>query len=93
LTSQPQDTGLTCLVLMARFYHLPADPGQLQHRYGKPGLPFSTTEIVHAGRSLGLKVQATRTDWQRLQKTALPAVVPHADGAYCILVLPITDKS
>lgn len=83
---------MACLVLMARFYHLPADPGQLQHRYGRPGMPFSTTEIIHAGRSLGLKVQSTRSDWQRLQKTALPAVVSDSDGSYFILAGIKEDK-
>ncbi len=80
-----KDTGLGCLVVIAGFFHLPANPEQLSHAHGKPGSPFSITEIIHAGRSLGLKVQSTESDWDRLEKTALPAVVQHNNGQFFIL--------
>ena len=91
-TSTTQDTGLSCLILMARFYQFPADPEHLLHHHGKPGLPFSITEIIHAGRALGLKTQATQSNWQRLQKTALPAIVQHNDGRFFILAALKDDK-
>ncbi len=84
-SSQVQDTGLACLVLIARFFHLPANPEQLLHSHGKPGLPFSINEMIHAGRSLSLKVQSTQGDWKRLEKTAFPAVVQHNNGQFFIL--------
>ncbi len=84
-SSQVQDTGLACLVLIARFFHLPANPEHLLHSHGKPGLPFSITEMIHAGRSLSLKVQSTQGDWKRLEKTAFPAVVQHNNGQFFIL--------
>lgn len=85
MSTRQQDSGLSCLVLIARFFHLPADSAHLAHSHGKPGSPFSITEIIHAGRSLGLKVQATDSDWQRLHKTALPVMVQHNDGQFFIL--------
>ncbi len=85
MNASQQDTGLLCLVLIARFFHLPADPEHLAHHHGRPDGPFGLTEIIQAGRSLGLKVQATQSDWSRLEKTALPAVVQHENGSYFIL--------
>ncbi len=85
MDSKQQDSGLSCLLLIAHFYHLPANGEHLAHGHGKPGLPFSSTEIIHAGRSLGLKVQSTESDWDRLGKTALPAVVQHTSGQFFIL--------
>ena len=85
LNTVNQDTGLHCLVLIARFFHLPVDSAHLRHSHGKPGFPFSETEIIQAGRALGLKVGTTQSDWQRLQKTALPAMVQHSNGSYFIL--------
>ena len=85
MSSQQQDSGLSCLVLIASFYHLPTNAEHLAHSYGKSGSLFTATEIIHAGRSLGLKVQTTQSDWQRLQKTALPVVVQHKEGPFFIL--------
>lgn len=85
MDAQQHDTGLNCLILIARFYNLPASPGQLSHSQGKSDSPFSITEIILAGRSLGLKVQSSQSDWQRLQKTGLPAVVEHNNGQFFIL--------
>lgn len=84
MTLQP-DTGLSCLVLMARYYQVPADPEQLHHSHARPGSAFSVTEIVRAGRSLGLKVQATRSDFKRLRKTPLPVLAQHKNGTFIIL--------
>lgn len=79
------DTGLNGLVLMARFFGLPADPDHLSHSHGQTGKQFSLTEIIRAGRSLGLKVRSTKSNWQRLEKTPLPAMVQNVDGSYYIL--------
>lgn len=92
MNTQQQDTGLSCLVIIARFFHLPADPEHLLHRHGKPGSLFSTTEIIHAGRSIGLKVQSSKSNWQRLQKSALPVMVQHNDGHFFILAGIKDDK-
>ena len=32
---QEIDTGLSCLVLLARFHQVAAEPGQLKHHFGK----------------------------------------------------------
>ena len=79
------DTGLNGLVLIARFFGLPADPDHLTHSHGQAGKQFSLTEIIRAGRGLGLKVRSTKSTWERLEKTPLPAMVQNIDGSYYIL--------
>lgn len=88
----PLDTGLHCLVLLARFHGLPADPEHLEHQFGEPGGTFGATEIQLAGRSLGLKIRATDSQWERLRKTALPAIARHKDGHWLVLAQIADDK-
>ena len=80
------DSGLVCLVLLARLHGLPADPSQLQHQYGQSGQSFSHVEIIRAGRSLGLKARLIMSDWSRLKKTALPAIAIHQDGHFFLVM-------
>ena len=84
-TETEPDTGLACLALVARFHGLPANPEQIAHQSGKPGEPFSSDDILRAARRLGLKSRAIQSNWQRLAKTALPAIARHNDGHYFII--------
>lgn len=79
------DTGLHCLVSLARFHGLPADPEHLHHLFGEPGKAFSPEAIQRAGRSLGLKVRALTSRWERLNQTALPAIARHKDGHWFVV--------
>ncbi|MET0108624.1 MAG: hypothetical protein ABW084_06990 [Candidatus Thiodiazotropha sp.] len=40
------DTGLSTLIAIARFHQLPAEPEQIVHQFGKPGLPFADSELL-----------------------------------------------
>jgi type I secretion system ABC transporter, HlyB family len=86
------DTGLASLVLMARFYRLPASPSQLRHQFGCPGRPFSAPEILQAAKFLGLKAREVNSDWNRLANTCLPAIAQHRDGHYFVLAQIRDDK-
>lgn len=79
------DTGLICLVNLARLHHLPADANHLKHSFGDSGKLFSEREIILAGRELGLKIRGHDSDWARLQKTAFPAIAQHRDGHWVII--------
>lgn len=85
------DSGLTCLVLLARFHGLPADPDHLAHQRGKSG-DFETQDIVLSAKSLGLKAKTVKSEWQRLEKTPLPAIARHKDGHFFILARCEGDK-
>ena len=82
---QGVDTGLACLVLLARFFELPADDEQLRHEFGRVGQSFGATEILRAAKHLGLKAGTTRTRWPKLAGMPLPAVATRRDGRFVVL--------
>ncbi|TYC61683.1 type I secretion system permease/ATPase [Zoogloea oleivorans] len=82
------DSGLACLVMLARFHGIAADPDQLAHEHAAQG-PFGRTEILLAAKALGLQAKIVKTAIDRLAKTPLPAIVigtPDGEGdAFFIL--------
>ena len=79
------DTGLIGLVMMARLHGIAADPDQLAHEYRHGEQLFGHTEILLAGKKLGLSVKAVNVSVGRLSTTPLPALARSADGSYFIL--------
>lgn len=79
------DTGLIGLVMMARLHGIAADPDQLAHEYCDGGQRFGNSEILLAGKKLGLSVKAVNVSVGRLSTTPLPALARAIDGSYFIL--------
>ena len=73
------DTGLTCLVLLARLHGVAAEPEQLAHEFAT-GEPFGVSEILLAAKQLGLKAKAARSDISRIDKLPLPAIAIREDS-------------
>jgi subfamily B ATP-binding cassette protein HlyB/CyaB len=80
------DTGLVCLVTLARLHSVAADPDQLAHQFKNDGIPFSKREILLAARHLGLKARSIRTRVERLDKTPLPAMAVDPEGRYFVIL-------
>ena len=72
--TRPADSGLACLLMMARLHGVAADGEQLAHEFVDSGRCFDTADILQAAARLQLKARAVRTVPQRLATTALPAV-------------------
>lgn len=89
----PPDTGLICLLILARFYDLPADGAQLRHQFAQSGQPLSNTELLRAAKHLGLKAGLLKTQWSKLPGTPLPAVAKRTDGRYVVLAKIDGDKA
>lgn len=89
----PPDTGLTCLLILARYYDLPADGSQLRHQFAQSGHPLSDTELLRAAKHLGLKAGLLKTQWSKLPGTPLPAVAKRMDGRYVVLAKIDGDKA
>jgi ATP-binding cassette, subfamily B, bacterial HlyB/CyaB len=89
------DTGLACLVMMARIHGVSADGDQLAHEFAPPGKPMGTTDILLASRSLELKAKAVQVQSARLTKTPLPAlaVSRDADGTVTYFILARVDDN
>ena len=87
------DTGLICLLILARFYDLPADGSQLRHQFAQSGQPLSDTDLLRAAKHLGLKAGLRKTHWEKLAGTPFPAIVKRTDGHYVVLAKIEGDKA
>jgi subfamily B ATP-binding cassette protein HlyB/CyaB len=89
----PPDTGLICLLILARFYDVPADGSQLRHQFAQSGQPFSDTDLLRAAKHLGLKAGMVATSWSKLPGTPFPAIAQCSDGRYVVLAKIDGDKA
>jgi len=80
-----KDTGLICLLILARFYDLPADGAQLRHQFVPSGEVVSDTGLLRAAKHLGLKAGILTATWNKLGGIPLPAVAKRTDGRYVVL--------
>ncbi len=79
-----RDTGLACLVQIARYHHLAADAQHIAHEAGLSSL-FGVDDIVRAGRRLGLKTRSIHLGLDALADMPLPAIAQRADGGFLIV--------
>src|SRR5580658_6934343 len=80
--SSRQTSGISALVLMLRFHGIAVDARQLMHQYGDI---IGTTEILRCAKDLKLKCRSIDSNWDRLARTALPAIAEHRDGGFFII--------
>ena len=86
------DSGLACLVQLARYHQVAADAQAIAHEHGAPSAVFSADDLVRAGRRLGLKTRSVDSTWERLADTPLPAIAQHSDGHFVLLAGIKDDK-
>jgi subfamily B ATP-binding cassette protein HlyB/CyaB len=79
------DTGLACLVMLARMNQCPISPDQILHEYGSSEGPLPQTSLLLAAKKIGLKAKAAYTSSDRLDRTPLPAIACHVNGGYFVL--------
>lgn len=79
------DSGLACLVTLARYHAVAVTAEQLQHRHGVPGKPLSAADLLLAFRQLGLKAKHRSIDPRRLAYAPLPAIAIDNQGGYFII--------
>lgn len=79
------DTGLICLLILARFHDLPANGSQLQHLYAQSGQALSDTDLLRAAKHVGLKAGVVQTKWDKLAGMPLPAMARLVDGRYLVV--------
>ena len=79
------DTGLICLVMMARLHSLSIDSEQLAHQYCTDGGYFDKNVILLAGKYIGLHTKRVKTSLNRLGKTPLPAIAVSREGHFFII--------
>ena len=79
------DSGLACLIVLARFHGVAADPAQLTHAFQEGMSPFGVRQILLAAKSLRLKAKQVDSSMDRLLKLPLPAIALRADGGFFVL--------
>ncbi len=72
--TEPIDSGLACLLLIARLQGINAEAEQLRHEFSVDGQPLSEQEILLAARKLGLRAKRVKVEMARLAHTPLPAI-------------------
>ena len=87
------DTGLMCLLILARFYDLPADGSQLRHQFAQSGQLLTDTDLLRAAKHLGMKAGLLKSEWGKLPGTPFPAVAKRTDGRYVVLAKVDGDKA
>lgn len=79
------DSAVTCLVMLARFHGLAAQPEQIKHQFGDSTEEIDATDILRAAKFLKLKARKVHSPAEKLQDLPLPAIARHADGHYFII--------
>jgi subfamily B ATP-binding cassette protein HlyB/CyaB len=82
MTNVP-DSGLSCLVILLRCHGVSVEPEQIRHKLASANIGIA--EILRTAKELGLKARVSKTNWSRLAKTPLPAILPLRDGTFTIL--------
>ena len=85
LAASAPDSGLLCLVMLARFHGIATEPDQLAHEFTESGKFFGNTEILLAAKKLSLKAKLVSTTLPRLTQTPLPCMALLRNGQYVIL--------
>src|SRR6202142_328173 len=80
---EPNDPGLTALVMLLRFHGIGADPAQIRHQSGT--LAIGTADMIRCAREFGLKAREVKTNWARLATTPMPAIAVLKDGDFLLL--------
>ncbi|MEH6624925.1 MAG: cysteine peptidase family C39 domain-containing protein [Motiliproteus sp.] len=86
------DSGLACLVMIARLHQVAADAAQLAHHFRSHNKPFNSTDLVRAARHLKLKSRSSLIRFQQLETIALPAIACGKDGDYFLLARAAKGK-
>jgi subfamily B ATP-binding cassette protein HlyB/CyaB len=87
-----QDTGLVCLLILARFFGVPADGGQLRHLFAESGKALGDSDVLRAAKHLGFKAGLVASEWSRLSAISLPAIARKKDGRYLVLAKADAEK-
>lgn len=69
------NSGLHCLIMVARYHNIAADPEQIAHTFALDDSGMDALRIIKAARELGLKSRSAIVKYKRLSKLPLPAIL------------------
>jgi subfamily B ATP-binding cassette protein HlyB/CyaB len=86
------DTALACLLFMARYHQVPADPMALMHKYCRPGCAMDREGVVLAARDVGLRARFRVSSPEELVNVPLPAVGMDHNNAFFVIAKVDGDR-
>jgi len=86
------DSGCHCLVLLARYLQVAADPEAIKHQFDRTQKHFDDEDLLRAAKYLKLKAKKIKIDFAELTKVNLPVIVKTAIGGYEIVLALQIDK-
>lgn len=88
-SSEPFDTGLLCLGLVASFYRIGADATRMRHELALGANVAASGDIITAAIQLGLKARSThRRVPAQIANVPMPAMVGLKDGTWGVIIRP-----
>ena len=85
------DTGLICLVLLARFHKIAVEPESIRHMLGGGSKHFTVEDILRAAKKLKLKTRLVSSKIEKLSKTPLPVIAQMEDESFVVIIKVIED--
>lgn len=83
------DSGMQCLLLIAKLHHLEADENRLWHEYNPSGGKMDWTSLARAAKDIGFKVKIGSINWERIEYVPFPfigQITSGGDGSFAIVV-------
>ncbi len=79
------DSGLECLVFIARFHNIPVSTEAVRHEHPPRGDFMDSIEILRAAKSIKLKAKEAQKDFEELSILPTPAMFMGSDGVWKVL--------
>ena len=79
------DSGIHCLVMLAKFHGVAAEAEQLHYQFGRGDAALDDIAMLRAAKSLKLKARKIKVAVDQLTDLPLPAIARQVDGHYFIL--------
>jgi subfamily B ATP-binding cassette protein HlyB/CyaB len=83
--TEPVDTGLVCLLMLARFHGIAAEEEQIAHKFRSKRSGLTQSEVLLAAKNLGLSAKISSIVLERLSTTPLPAMAIDQNGRFVIV--------
>jgi subfamily B ATP-binding cassette protein HlyB/CyaB len=81
------------LCQIARHLGIAASPATLARHHLVAGMVASKEDLIRIARRLGMRARLVKTNWERLAKTALPAIVLNKNGQFSIVSRVIDGRA
>lgn len=83
--TQQIDSGLECLSQIAGLNDIALNTENILHQYCVTGKKLDHRQLRLAAEAVGFKSRLLQSNWQKLQKTPLPAIGIHDDGHFFVV--------